>query len=49
LGFLVYNKLVAWLIAFPQQSVRARLPYKPSRLSRAASLGYMASAHKPLD
>lgn len=46
LGRLVDNTLVRRLIAWPQQLLRSRITYRMTGLSRAASLGYMASAHK---
>ena len=47
-GFLVDNKVVRGAIAAPQEAVRSRLTYRLTGPSRAASLGYMAVATKPL-
>jgi SAM-dependent methyltransferase len=47
-GSAVDNRPVRALIAGPQDLVRTRLSYRLTRSSRAASLGYMAIAHKPL-
>jgi len=46
-GSLIDNRLVRAVLAGPQDAVRSRLSYRLTRLSRAASLGYMAVAHKP--
>jgi SAM-dependent methyltransferase len=45
---LVDNRLVRALIAGPQDLIRTKLSYRLTRSSRAASLGYMAVAHKPM-
>ena len=45
---LVDNRAVRAVIAGPQDLVRTRLSYRLTRLSRAASLGYMAIASKPM-
>lgn len=47
-GPLVDNRLVRGLLAGPQDLVRSRVSYRLTRLSRAASLGYMAVARKPM-
>lgn len=47
-GSLADNRLARTLIAAPQDLVRSRLSYHLTPLSRAASLGYMAVAHKPV-
>lgn len=47
-GALIDNRLVRALLAGPQDVVRSRLSYRLTRLSKAASLGYMAVAHKPV-
>lgn len=47
LSWLVDNRLVAGLLAWPQESVRALTSYRLSPLARIASLGYMAAAVKP--
>jgi SAM-dependent methyltransferase len=46
-GSLVDNRFTRAVIASPQDLVRSRLSYRLTPLSRAASLGYMAVAHKP--
>lgn len=46
-GALIDNRLVRTVLAGPQDVVRAKLSYRMTRLSRAASLGYMAVARKP--
>jgi SAM-dependent methyltransferase len=46
-GSLIDNRLMRAVLAGPQDVVRSRLSYRLTRLSRAASLGYMAVAHKP--
>lgn len=46
-GSLVDNRPVRALIAGPQDLVRSKLSYRLTKLSRAASLGYMAIAHRP--
>ena len=46
-GALIDNRVVRAVLAGPQDLVRARLSYRMTRLSRAASLGYMAVARKP--
>jgi SAM-dependent methyltransferase len=46
-GSLIDNRLVRAVLAGPQDVVRSRLSYRLTRLSQAASLGYMAVAHKP--
>jgi len=48
LGSLIDNRLVRALLAGPQDVVRTRLSYRLTRLSSAASLGYMSVAHKPV-
>jgi SAM-dependent methyltransferase len=48
LGLVVDNRVIRALIAAPQEAVRSRLSYRSTRLSRAASLGYMTVARKPL-
>lgn len=48
LGSLIDNRLVRALLAGPQDAVRTRLSYRLTRLSSAASLGYMSVAHKPV-
>jgi SAM-dependent methyltransferase len=47
LGFLVDNAVIRTFIAAPQEAVRSKVSYRSTRLSRAASLGYMAVARKP--
>ena len=47
-GSLIDNRLVRALLAGPQDLIRSRVSYRLTRLSRAASLGYMAIARKPL-
>lgn len=47
-GRLVDNRVVRALLAGPQDLVRSRVSYRLTRSSRAASLGYMAIARKPL-
>jgi SAM-dependent methyltransferase len=47
-GSVVDNRLVRAIIAGPQDLVRGKLSYRLTRSSRAASLGYMAIAHKPV-
>jgi SAM-dependent methyltransferase len=47
-GSLIDNRPVRALLAGPQDAIRSRLSYRLTRLSRAASLGYMAVAHKPV-
>lgn len=47
LGRLLDNKVVHGFMAWPQQFLRSRVSFRMTGLSRAASLGYMASAHKP--
>ncbi len=47
-GVLVDNRVVRGVIAAPQVAVRTRLSHRLTSLSRAASLGYMAVATKPL-
>lgn len=47
-GRLVDNRAVRALVALPQRAVRSKVSYRLTPLSRAASLGYMASARKPL-
>jgi hypothetical protein len=49
LGFLVDNRIIRALIAAPQEAVRSRVSYRSTKLSRAASLGYMTVARKPSD
>ncbi|MEP7017984.1 MAG: class I SAM-dependent methyltransferase [Actinomycetota bacterium] len=46
-GTLIDNPMVRAALAAPQDAVRSRLSYRLTRFSRAASLGYMAVAHKP--
>ena len=46
-GSLIDNGLVRAVLAGPQDLVRSRVSYRLTRLSRAASLGYMAVASKP--
>jgi len=46
LGVLFDNKVVRALIAAPQEAVRTRVSYRSTKLSRAASLGYMTVARK---
>jgi len=46
-GKVIDNRLVRAILAAPQDVIRSRLSYRLTRLSRAASLGYMAVAHKP--
>ncbi len=48
LGPLIDNRLMRAALAGPQDLVRTRLSYRLTRSSRAASLGYMAVAHKPV-
>ena len=45
-GSLIDKRLVRAVLAGPQDLIRSRLSYRLTRLSRAASLGYMAIAHK---
>lgn len=47
-GFLLDNRVVRGILAAPQQAVRSRISYRSTRLSRAASLGYMTVARKPV-
>lgn len=47
LGRILDNRLVAGLLAWPQELLRSRVSHKLSPLSKIASLGYMAAAHKP--
>jgi SAM-dependent methyltransferase len=47
LGRLLDNRIVDLAIAAPQEAVRGAVSYRLSPLSRIATLGYMASAHKP--
>ncbi|MEP6598403.1 MAG: class I SAM-dependent methyltransferase [Actinomycetota bacterium] len=47
LGRLFDNRLLAALIAAPQELIRVRVSTRLSALSKAASLGYMAAARKP--
>jgi len=44
---MIDNRYVRALFAGPQDVIRSRLSYRLTRLSRAASLGYMAVARKP--
>lgn len=46
-GWMIDNRLMRELIARPQEAIRARLSYRLTGLSRAASLGYMVVATKP--
>jgi hypothetical protein len=46
-GFLLDNRIVRGILAAPQQAVRSQIGYRSTRLSRAASLGYMTVARKP--
>jgi SAM-dependent methyltransferase len=45
-GSLIDNRPVRALLTGPQHAVRSRLSYRLTPMSRAASLGYMAVAHK---
>ena len=47
-GSLVDNRLVRAILAGPQDLIRSRVSYRLTRSSRAASLGYMAIARKPM-
>jgi SAM-dependent methyltransferase len=47
-GSLIDNKLMRAALAGPQDAIRSRVSYRLTRSSRAASLGYMAVAHKPV-
>ncbi|MDQ1731411.1 MAG: hypothetical protein QOK10_1570 [Pseudonocardiales bacterium] len=47
LGALIDNPLVRNVIALPQEAIRSRVSFRPTSLSRAASLGYMAVGQKP--
>ena len=47
-GSLIDNRSVRAVLAGPQDAIRSRLSYRLTRLSAAASLGYMAVAHKPV-
>jgi SAM-dependent methyltransferase len=44
---LLDNRFLVHLIAWPQELVMRRVPYRLTALSQIASLGYMAAARKP--
>jgi len=46
-GWLVDNAVTRGLIGLPQELVKSHTSYRLTRLSKAASLGYMAVARKP--
>jgi SAM-dependent methyltransferase len=48
LRWIVDNRVLDGLVAWPQVLVRSRVSFRLTALSKVASLGYMASARKPL-